>query len=162
MANKTYFIQFGIGNPASFTGLSPTFLVFNTTAGATTAPGITEVPTTTGIYYFNYNLGGASNPITFVADGATTGLNANQRYVSGALDPVQAIDQQIGTSANSYGSTSVDPTTLFGYMKRNLEFEEGNSTFNKTSGLWDIYSRGSSTLLIEKTLVDSGGIITKT
>lgn len=63
-----------------------------------------------------------------------------------------SVSALIGTPADSFGSTSVDPTTVFGYLKRNLEFEEGQQIFEKQTGVWSIYSRGASTLLREQTL----------
>lgn len=68
----------------------------------------------------------------------------------------------IGDTTSSYGSTSIDPTTLFGFLKRNQEFWEGNQAYAKASGLMDFYSRGSSTLLVEKTITDSTSTTTKT
>lgn len=156
---KTYFLAFGSGNPTSNTGLAPTFTVFKTAGGSLVsgAPGITELPTSTGLYYFTY---GPTSPIVFLIDGGSA-LSTSIRYIPGALDPIQSVDEKVGTSADSFGSTSVDPTTIFGYVKRGQEFNEGNSTFTKSTGVWDILSRGSSTMLIEKTLTDTTGTVTK-
>lgn len=188
---KTYFLVFSSGNPTLSTGLAPTFVQFwNGAAGSSAAPpAISEVSSGSGLYKFTY---GPTNAIAFVVDGATTSLVS--RYISGSLDPVDAIDEQltavgstllagqsalaggitssflglssvlasIGSTSSSFGSTAVDPGTIFGYLKRALEFNEGNSVFNKTTNLWDIYTRGSSTLLIEKTLSDASGTVTKT
>lgn len=209
---KNYLVVFGSGSPATNTGLAPTFTVFKTTPGGTNAtpPGITEIPTATGLYYFTY---GPTNTIGFVIDGATTGLSSSNRYVPGVLDPADAIDEQlsqvgssmiagftylgssimlgltglgqslafgftsigqslifgftsidakIGATTSSFGTTSTDPGTVFGYLKRALEFNEGNSTFAKSSGVWSILSRGSSTQIASKTLADSAGTVTKT
>jgi len=71
------------------------------------------------------------------------------------------VDEQIGSTVSSIGSTSVNPGNLFGLAKRIQEFLEGNQIFNKTNGVWDIYSRGSSTLLVEKTLTDSANQTTR-
>lgn len=156
---KNYYFSFGPGNPASSTGLSPTLTIFAAN-GVTSlvAPGITETPAGSGLYHFTY---GPTQSILFLVDGGAT-LSTNDRYVRGALDPFQIVDEQVGTPADSFGSTNVDPTTLFGQAKRNQEFNEGNSTFDKQTGLWDILSRGSSTLLAEKTLTNSLNSATKT
>lgn len=170
---KTFFFKFGTGDPRPYTGISPTFLIFVDQNGSTLSPpSITEDLVGSGFYKFSYT---PTLGIAFLIDGATTLLDSVSRYVSGALDPVLLVDQQlsgngssfipvaaaIGTNSDSYGSTSADPTTLFGYLKRSLEFNEGNATYTKSSGTWDIYSRGSSTLLIEKTLSDSSVSTTK-
>jgi len=55
----------------------------------------------------------------------------------------------IGTTASSFGSTSVEPGDLFGFLRRAQEFQEGNQTYIKATGILDFYSRGSSTLLRE-------------
>lgn len=72
-----------------------------------------------------------------------------------------AFNEMIGTTASSFGSTSIDPVTIFGSVKRLQEILEGNATFNKSNGTWDIYSRGSSTLLRSKTLSDGQTSTTK-
>lgn len=195
---KNYIIQFG---QSFYPALAPTFTAFQVVpgGGATTAPGVTAVPGATGMYYFSYEPAGS---IAFILDGATTGLG-NARYITGALDPVQAVDERItemgttlvaignslsamgtslsamggsfgfgasifallGSTASSFGSTATDPATVFGFLKRLQEFNEGNSVFYKTSGLWDVYARGNavgaSTMLVEKSLVDSGSVVTK-
>lgn len=68
----------------------------------------------------------------------------------------------IGSTASSFGSTSTDPGTIYGYLMRLQELMEGNAVFNKSTGVWDMYSRGSSTLLREKTLTNSSSQATKT
>lgn len=67
----------------------------------------------------------------------------------------------IGSTASSIGSNLVDPTDLFGFLKRAQEFREGNQVFNKVTGAWDISSRGN-TLLISKTLTQSSSQVQKT
>lgn len=68
----------------------------------------------------------------------------------------------IGNASSSFGSTSVDPTTVFGFLIRAQEFREGNSVYTKATGILDFYSRGSSTLLREKTISDTSTQTTKT
>jgi hypothetical protein len=72
-----------------------------------------------------------------------------------------SIDARIGTTASSFGSTATDPGDIFGYLKRAQEVREGDQTFNKVTGAWDISTRGG-TLLIEKTLTQSSTQVTKT
>lgn len=146
---KTYWLAFGSGNPATNTGLSPTFTVFSAN-GLTAIAGVTiaELPAGSGFYRFMY---GPTAPIIFVADGGGS-LAAADRYVKGTLDPIQSVDEKVGTLQDSFGSTALDPATLLGYAKRSQEFQEGNAVFTKATGIWDVYSRGSSTLLMEKTL----------
>lgn len=155
---KQFVLTFGSGNPASFTGLSPTLSIFSSAPGGSliTAPSITEI-NATGFYTFAYD---PTLPIIFLVDGGSN-LQANDRYIKGILDPIQAVDAKVGFSFSTFGSTSIDPSTVLGYLKRNLEFEEGDSTFNKTTGEWVISSRGSSTILRDKTLTDSAGTVTK-
>lgn len=206
MAN--YWFSFG-SQPSAAASLSPTFITFTNTSGATSAaPAITESPPGSGLYTVSY---GATTSMAFVLDGATTGLATSQRYIPGAFDPQDNMSATltiigaslsvmggslsvmgsslsvmggslsvmggslsvlgttllsgmslIGDTTSSYGSTSIDPTTLFGFLKRNQEFWEGNQAYAKASGLMDFYSRGSSTLLVEKTITDSSSTTTKT
>lgn len=154
---KDYWATFG-SDPRVNTGLTPTFVIFETAGGSTLSPpSISEPLAGSGFYKFTY---GPTASICFLLDGGAA-LSSSDRYVQGVLDPIQAVDEKVGTSADSFGSTSVDPSTIFGYVKRNLEFQEGDATFNKSSGIWDIYSRGSSTLLREKTLANSTSQVSK-
>ena len=156
---KTYVVRFGSGNPTNYTGLTPTLSVFSAQGlTAITSPTFIELPVGSGLYQFTY---GPTLSTTFVADGGAA-LATGDRYVVGVLDPIQAVDEKVGTLADSFGSTSADPSTIIGYLKRTLEFLEGNATFNKTTAVWDVYSRGSSTLLREKTLANSVSSATKT
>lgn len=169
---KNYLLQFGAGSTGT-TGLTPTFIVFNglpNGSGAGAAPGITEVPTNTGLYYFTYE---PTVAVAFIADGGSS-LSAPARWVSGLLDPVSAIDEKIGSLTDSFGSTNTDPTTIFGYLKRNQELQEGDNVFTKSSGNYQMWSRGntyilgastyagSSAMLANKTLTDNGTTVTKT
>jgi len=159
MANKTFWLAFGTGNGASFSGLTPSLILFQTENGGTlTPPGITERITGTGAYQFAYD---TTLSIFFRAD-AGAAVTAASRFIEGVLDPIQAVDQKVGFTTDSIGTTLVDPTTILGYVKRLQEFCEGNATFAKSTGLWTISSRGSSTTLATKTLTNSSSTATKT
>ncbi len=173
---NTFVAQFGVGNPSTYTGLSPTFIVWTVIGvGTTTPPGITEVPTATGLYYFNYT---PVTSVAFVLDGTSSINSSNYRYISGLLDPATTVLPSnmatlMGSLADSFGSTSADPTTIVGYLKRCQEFNEGNNLFTKTSGAFQLWTRGtsyaigssvyagSSVMLIAKTVTDSGSVISK-
>lgn len=153
-------IQFGSGNPADNTGLSPTFIFFGAPLLGTTLPppGVTEYLAGSGHYGFVY---GTTTPIQFTIDGGAA-LASSDRYVSGTLDPVQTVDTRLGFVTDSFGSTGTDPSTVLGYLRRNLEWLEGNAEFSKASGAWSVYSRGSSTLLKVKTLTNTSSAAGKT
>lgn len=157
---KNYYLKFGSGDPSNFTGLTPTLTIFSAEGlTAITAPGITELPAGSGLYRFQY---GATNSIIFKADGGAA-LADSDRYIVGVLDPIQAVDEKMGDFAvDSYGTTATDPTTVAGYLKRNQEVLEGNAGFVKSTGVWSIYSRGSTTLLRTKTLSNSVSAANKT
>ncbi len=149
MSKQMYFV-FGNALPSSYTGLSPTFILYNWN-GITAIPGPTIIETTagSGIYGFQY---GGTQSIAWVIDGGATLTTNSIRYLSGSLDPVMVMDQSIGFSTDSVGSTLTDPTTLYGQIKRNQEFNEGDKTFTKSTGYWDVYARGGTLLLFEKAL----------
>lgn len=125
---KTYTMQFGVGDPRTYTGLSPTFLIFvNASSGATVAPpAISEALTGSGLYKFTW---GTTTPIAFLADAATTSPGAQGRYVVGQIDPADRADEYgttiiaigttnfaLGTTSVALGSTNVAiGTTLLGY-----------------------------------------------
>lgn len=159
MATKTYYMKFGTGDPRINTGLFPTFVMFSIGGlTAMTAPGVTETPSGSGMYQFLY---GPTLAVAFLADGGSA-LPSVDRYVSGVLDPVHAVDQQLGFSTDSFGSTSADPTSLWGYVKRFLEFWEGDGTFTKSTGIMQYFNRGSTTLLRTKTVTNTTSQSAKT
>lgn len=188
MATKAYYLRFGSGNPATNSGLSPTFIVFRNGAGVTTPPSIAEL-STTGIYKFDYECTGT---VSFVCDGATTGLATNDRYVAGALDISdrqnefiglitdavgfstvfgQILQNQafgstliarVGTTADVIGNTLTDPTTLYGYLKRAENVLEGRSTYTKATGVLQSFDKTGATTLISRTINDTGLTVTKT
>lgn len=67
----------------------------------------------------------------------------------------------LGSTASAIGSTSTDPSDIFGQLKRNQEFNEGLATFAKSSGIWNIQSRGG-TLIAQRTLANTVTTVTKT
>lgn len=158
--SKTYLLRFGSGNPSAYSGLSPTFTIFN--LGPTlpwvgvTAPSIAEIDTGSGLYGFSFQ---ATLPIAFVVDGGSALANTD-RYIVGILDPIQAVDRYVGLPGDSYGSTSVDPASLFGYASRNQEYEEGQASFDKTTGTWLIKTRGGTTFQ-SRVLTNSSSSVTK-
>lgn len=79
---------------------------------------------------------------------------------SGFADGTEIL-ARLGTTASSFGTTSVDPGTVYGYLKRLQEVQEGDASFNKTSGVWSIQTRGG-TLLQEKTVTNAANTVTKT
>lgn len=159
---KYYSFHFGAANPSVYTGLTPTFLLFNNLAsGASLArPGITEIPAASGIYRFLYepvNL----TPIIFLIDGTNAITVDSDRYITANLDTIQQVDQVLGFTNSSIGSTATDPVDLYGLLKREQEILEGDATFNKTTGVWDIMTRGGTTIQT-KVLTNSTGTVTKT
>lgn len=92
---KSYVMQFGTGDPRQFTGLRPTLVFFTTDAGATISPpGVSEVLTGSGLYYFNW---GTTTAMSFLADAATTSPGTSGRYVAGSIDPADRTDEYAAT-----------------------------------------------------------------
>lgn len=87
--------------------------------------------------------------LTLLAQTQTISVNLSLNIAG-----ISLIMQSIGTTASAIGTTSVDPGDLFGYLKRLQEFNEGIQNFNKTSGVWNISTRGN-TLFASKTLTNS-------
>lgn len=102
---KYYSLQFGSGDPRTFTGLAPTFLIFvDMTTGLTIAPpAITESATGWGVYQFQW---GTTHPIAFLADAATTSPGTAGRYVTGQIDPADRADEY-GTTMVALGNTAI-------------------------------------------------------
>lgn len=144
-------------DPRTYTGLGASVSILNfysPVTGQTYAhPGISEVLAGSGDYWFPYDVGNTS-PISFLVDGGAT-LNSSLRFIGGLIDPLDKVNEVLGYTGSGFGSTSVDPDTVLGYAKRAMEFSEGQQDFLKSSGQWEIYSRGASTLLRVKTLTSS-------
>ena len=156
---KTYTAVFTSGDPRGATGLAPTFISFwNLATGTTnTPPSISEtVSGKTGVYKFQY---GVTQPIAFLLDAATTGVSS--RYVSGQIDPVDRVDETIGTTADSIGTLSADPTSVYGFLMRAQEIAEGGQVYTKATGELDFNTRGGSNI-VSKLLTDTSTTTTKT
>lgn len=166
---KYYLLQFGTDNPANYTGFSPTFTVFHSIPGSSfpvTAPAIFETGTGEGLYAFGWTA--TTFPIVFKVDGGAS-LIPTSRYLPGLLDPIQAVDEKMGWLTDSFGSTTQDPTSVLGYLKRNLEFNEGVGSFNAQTAVWTVQSRaltaGVTTTpitLVTHVLTNNSGSVTKT
>lgn len=161
---KTYWVSPADSSAAlsSYTGLTPTFTVFVNQSGSTaTPPGITESPGGLGTYRFTY---GPTLGMFGEIDWGV-GVPAAVRYTKIALDPIQAVDEHVGgilNNADSIGSTVTDPTTVIGFLKRSLEFWEGNADFIKASGQWFIYDRGGTNVIRVKQLQNNATEASKT
>lgn len=68
----------------------------------------------------------------------------------------------VGNSASSFGSNVVDPSTLYGYLKRMQEVLEGDANYTKSTGIWTMLDRTGGTTLINKTMSSSSTVVTKT
>lgn len=178
--SNVYWIRFGDGDPSNYSGLSPTFTKFHSyTGGILSAPGFTEAIAGSGIYQFTYT---PSFPIGFTADAATTGIINVLRFVTGSLDPSDMIDVEVGAigaslsaisttfgdlavkvgaTTSSFGTASTDPGDLFGFLKRVQELLEGNQTFSKTTGAFDLYDRTGGITLRSKTVSNSASGVTR-
>lgn len=93
--------------------------------------------------------------LTLLAQTQTISVNISLSAVT-----LDLINLKLGTTLSVVGDNTVDPGDVFGYLKRLQEFNEGNQTFNKNTGVWDISSRGN-TLLAEKTLTNTSAQVTK-
>jgi len=160
--SQRFFVIFTAGNPQEFAGLSPTFITFLPSDGSSLGPPpIAEVGTSTGFYGFTF-APSATFSICFTVDGGVSVVGDEaSRYITGVLDPIAAVDKELGFSADSYGST-IQAVTVFGQVKRSVELTQASELFDKTTGVWTKYAAGTSTVLMEKTLTNSISSTTKT
>lgn len=115
---KNYLLNFASANSTLVTGLAPTMVMFaRMDTGATlAAPAITEFVTGFGLYTFQY---GATTPIAFLCDGATTSLGSF-RFIKGSIDPADRSDEYgntlvaIGNSNISLGTSAIASLTNLG------------------------------------------------
>ena len=157
--SKNYWFTFGTNDSRVYTGLSPTFILFfdGSTGQTLPPPGFTELLAGSGFYRVAYSV---TTQIIFEIDAGGSVPTAD-RYLKGTLDPLASVDQKIGSSADSFGSTNTDPASIYGLVKRMQEWLEGNAIYDKSTAVWSVYSRGSSTLLAQKSLSNTTSLATK-
>ena len=144
-------------------GLTSTLgITLNYGLGLTNLSGITL---NYGLGLTNFTLESAGNTLisalgsTMIGQGLTlTSIGNTLATIGLSMGGLGAV---LGTTASSYGSTNIDPVDVMGYLKRSREFNEGNQTYTKATGLLDFYVRGGVTLLIEKTIADNSTNTTK-
>ncbi len=95
--------------------------------------------------------------VSLFAQGVTSAVQVALLYAQGISSAAL-----IGDTASSFGTSSVDPTSIFGFLKRAQDCREGNESYTKASGVLTISSRGSSQLFATKTISDSTTSTTKT
>ncbi len=117
-----------------------------------------------GVSGFAQGVSLSAQNVSLLAYGSSLTAQGNSLFALGTTSTAYAIANglAIGSTASSYGSTSVDPVDLYGYLKRARELAEGNQIYTKATGLLDLYVRGGATLLIEKTISDTSTTTSKT
>jgi len=150
-----YFLTFASGDPRPLAGLSPTFLIYKDQTGVDVLPTpvISSVGASTGIYFFQATPS-ATFSIAFLVDGGSAVSDSSARYLKGSIDPIANVDQQLGFSNSSYGTTLL-PSTVSGLAQRIVQLFEADANFNKTTGVWSNVARGTSTVLMTKTLTNN-------
>lgn len=130
--------------------INSTLVALGTTGNALGTTNVAIGTTLTGYGASNYAFGNTNFALNTTIFGL---VSLNSTFVT-------SLDSKIGSTLSSIGTTSVDPGDLFGFLKRAQEFREGNQTFNKVSGAWNISTRGN-TLIAVKTLGQSASQVTK-
>lgn len=105
-----------------------------------------------------YGLTAIALGVTNVAIGTTLTALGNTSVALGFSNIAFTL---IGSPTSSIGSTLSDPTTLFGFLMRAQEVSEGNQSYTKATGVWQMQSRGA-TLLRQKTITDTSSTTTRT
>jgi hypothetical protein len=159
---------FGVFDPAD--QFAPTLSAMNATLGAMgntlagigvtlVAQGSTIVGMGSTITGMGNTLGGVG--VTLTAQGAT--IVAIGNTLAGLGISMGGFLALVGDTTSTFGSTSSDPTTIFGFLKRAQECWEGDQVYTKASGILQFFSRGSgsSTLLRQKTVSDTTTNTTK-
>ncbi len=130
---KNYWVSFGVNDPRTYTGLSPTFIMYFNQLGVTLAPpGVTEIFAGSGFYRFQASIGW-SQSVAFLVDGGASAGTA--RYVRGTLDSSDSLDLTVGYTASSFGDTAANPGDVMGYLKRNHELLSIKTLTQDTTGV---------------------------
>lgn len=99
---------------------------------------------------------------TMIAIGTTlvaigTSLTAQGNSIIAAAGPT--LVGLVGNLSSAIGDANTDPSTLFGYLKRALEVMEGQQTFTKLAGSWNILDRTGATTLRTRTISNSASTV---
>lgn len=132
--------------------LGTTSVALGTTSVALGNTGVALGLTAVAIGTSNIALG-----TTMVAIGTTLLAYAESGWASGAT-----ITGLLGNNSSLIGNDSVDPTTVFGFLKRALETREGDENYTKATGVLQIYDRSGATLLRTQTISDTAANVTRT
>jgi hypothetical protein len=123
---KIYGLRFGTGNPANYTGLTPSFTIFSALGlTAITPPGITETPAGSGLYQFEY---GPTQAIKFKIDGGATLADGQKASGFGSLQGGLEVVGDGGTFAGLFFGPALITTPdakLSGHFQFNLSGAAG-------------------------------------
>jgi len=108
----------------------------------------------------NFALGTTNVAIGTTLTGFGVSIYAISASIYASSTTLSLLNTLIGDTASAFGTNVVDPTTVFGYLKRMQEFNEGAQVFSKTTGNWTISSRGGS-LIADKQLSNSSAQVTR-
>lgn len=131
-------------------------IALGTTAVAIGTTGVALGTTSVALGITGVALGNSGVALGTTAVALATSIMAGVANIS--LQSGEILNR-IGATTSSFGTSAVDPGDLYGYLKRVQEFLEGDKTFTKTSGVWDVKSRGGS-LLVSKTMSNSSSTVT--
>lgn len=68
----------------------------------------------------------------------------------------------LGSATDTIGDNVTDPNTLFGFIRRTNEVFEGQSVYEKASGVLTLKDKTGATTLSSRTIADTGSQVTKT
>lgn len=91
--------------------------------------------------------------------GTSLGVQGSSLVAIG--NTLSTLASYVGSTASTFGDSGTQPSTVFGYQKRVVEFLEGNQTYTKATGGLVFYSRGSSYTIASKTVSDTSTQTTK-
>jgi len=152
---KTYGLIFTNQDPRSApaTSLAPTLVIFSAIDGtAVSTPGITKPISTVGLYTFNYR---PSLAVYFLADGGALVTDNTQRYISGILDPIQEVDEQLQFFTTTFTAANI---TLLGLGLTNFALGTTNvaiGTSNNALGTTNV-ALGTTNIALGTTNVALG------
>lgn len=97
-----------------------------------------------------------------VATTILAGLSNIVVSVSLSSSVIDEINLKLGATTSAFGDSALDPGSVFGYLKRLQEFNEGDAIFSKSTGVWTITDRTGATTIATKTLSNNNTQVTKT
>lgn len=112
-----------------------------------------------GLVYGSSNIALGTTSVAYLAGINLGGLGASLSAIGTTLANIGLF---LGDTTASIGNTAVNPVNVFGFLMRAQQIMEGAQIYTKASGLLAFFNTSQTTMLVQKTIVDTSSQTSKT